>query len=78
MVLSFHRLQRTISLGNSNNIRLLGIKPEIIDLKYLYVEVDSSVYYNSNAISDATELVTSVTKETTSYSQSSDINVFWW
>ena len=55
---------------------IAGIKPEIIDLKYLYVEVDSSVYYNSNAISDATELVTSVTKALTSYSQSSDINAF--
>ena len=30
---------------------IAGIKPEIIDLKYLYVEVDSSVYYNTNAIS---------------------------
>ena len=55
---------------------IAGIKPEIIDLKYLYVEVDTSVYYNSNAISDATELVTSVTKALTSYSQSSDINAF--
>ena len=55
---------------------IAGIKPEIIDLKYLYVEVDTSVYYNSNALSDATELVTSVTKALTSYSRSSDINAF--
>ena len=25
-----------------------GIVPEILDLKYLYIEVDSKVYYNSN------------------------------
>lgn len=55
---------------------IAGIKPEIIDLKYLYVEVDTSVYYNSNALSDATELLTSVTKALTSYSRSSDINAF--
>jgi len=55
---------------------IAGIKPEIIDLKYLYVEVDTSVYYNTNAISDSAELVTSVTKALTSYSQSSDINAF--
>ena len=55
---------------------IAGIKPEIIDLKYLYVEVDTSVYYNSNAISDSAELVTSVTKALSSYSQSSDINAF--
>ena len=55
---------------------IAGIKPEIIDLKYLYVEVDTSVYFNSNAISDSAELVTSVTKALSSYSQSSDINAF--
>ena len=55
---------------------IAGIKPEIIDLKYLYIEVDTSVYYNSNAVSDTTELITSVTRTLTSYSQSSDINAF--
>ena len=55
---------------------IAGIKPEIIDLKYLYVEVDTSVYYNSNSVSDTTELLTSVTKALTSYSKSSDINDF--
>ena len=55
---------------------IAGIKPEIIDLKYLYVEVDTSVYYNSNSVSDTTELLTSVTKALTAYSKSSDINDF--
>ena len=55
---------------------IAGIKPEIIDLKYLYVEVDTSVYYNTNAVSDTTELLTSVTTALTQYSKSSDINDF--
>ena len=55
---------------------IAGIKPEIIDLKYLYVEVDSSVYYNTNAISNVTDLRTSVVKTLTTYSKSSDINAF--
>ena len=55
---------------------IAGIKPEIIDLKYLYVELDTSVYYNTNATSDATELITSVTRTLTTYSNSSDINAF--
>jgi len=55
---------------------IAGIKPEIIDLKYLYVEVDSSVYYNTNAISDVTDLRTSVVKTLTTYAQSTDINAF--
>ena len=55
---------------------IAGIKPEIIDLKYLYVEVDTAVYYNTNATSDATELLSAVTKTLTTYSSSSDINDF--
>ena len=55
---------------------IAGIKPEIIDLKYLYVEVDTSVYYNTNSTSDPSELISSVTKTLTSYSNSADINAF--
>ena len=55
---------------------IAGIKPEIIDLKYLYVELDTSVYYNTNATSDASELISSVTRTLTTYSNSSDINAF--
>jgi|TARA_B100000214_G_C23969480_1_gene629373 hypothetical protein len=55
---------------------IAGIKPEIIDLKYLYVEVDTAVYYNTNATSDATELLSAVTKTLTTYASSSDINDF--
>ena len=55
---------------------IAGIKPEIIDLKYLFVEVDTAVYYNTNATSDATELLSAVTKTLTTYSSSSDINDF--
>ncbi len=55
---------------------IAGIKPEIVDLKYLYVEVDSAVYYNTNSISNVTDLRTSVLKTLTTYSKSTDINAF--
>tara|TARA_B100000575_G_scaffold273744_1_gene256928 strand:- start:3366 stop:4247 length:882 start_codon:yes stop_codon:yes gene_type:complete len=55
---------------------IAGIKPEIIDLKYLYVEIDTTVYYNTNATSEVSELITAVTKTLTTYSLSSDINSF--
>ena len=55
---------------------IAGIKPEIVDLKYLYIELDTSVYYNNNATSDATELISSVTRTLTTYSNSADINSF--
>ncbi len=55
---------------------IAGIKPELVDLKYLYVEVDSSVYYNANTVSDATALRTKVLTTLTTYSQGADINSF--
>jgi len=55
---------------------IAGIRPEIIDLSYLYVEVDSTVYYNVNA-STRPELVRSKVLNTlTTYSSSSDVNNF--
>ena len=46
-----------------------GILPNIIDLKYLYVEMDSSVYYNANAVNSVNALKTAVvsTLDTVSY-----------
>ena len=36
-----------------------GIVPEILDLKYLYVEVNSKVYYNTN-LAPSSEYVSSI------------------
>jgi len=55
---------------------IAGIKPEIIDLKYMYVELDSTVYYNTNSITDPTDLRTKVFNTLTTYSKTSDINSF--
>lgn len=55
---------------------IAGIKPEIIDLKYMYVELDSTVYYNTNSISDPTDLRTKVFNTITTYSKTTDINSF--
>ena len=55
---------------------IAGIKPELVDLQYLYVEVDSSVYYNANVVSDATGLRTKVVNTLSAYAQSADINSF--
>ena len=47
-----------------------GIVPEILDLKYLYIEVDSKVYYNSNMAPSAEYVSTLVQENTTKYSES--------
>ena len=53
-----------------------GIVPEILDLKYLYLEVDSKVYYNSNLTPSGTVVENSVSTNTTKYADSSELNKY--
>lgn len=53
-----------------------GINPRIIDLKILYVEIDSTVYYNYSQVSNVDSLKTSVVNNLTKYSESLDLNKF--
>ncbi len=53
-----------------------GIVPEILDLKYLYLEVDSKVYYNSNLVSSAEEVTTIVSNNAAKYADSTDLNKY--
>lgn len=53
-----------------------GINPKIIDLKILYVELDSSVYYNYSQVSSVDGLKTNVLNSLTNYSKSLDLNKF--
>lgn len=51
-----------------------GIIPEILDLKYLYVESESNIYYNPSLVSNANELATKVQNNITKYADSSELN----
>ena len=53
-----------------------GIVPEILDLKYLYVEVDSKIYYNSNLVSSGEEVSTIVLNNSAKYADSTDLNKY--
>jgi hypothetical protein len=53
-----------------------GINPEIIDLKTLYVEIDSSVYFNYSKVSSLQDLRTRVVNSLNSYSESTNLNSF--
>ena len=53
-----------------------GINQKIIDLKILYVEVNSAVYYNTNQSSTADSLRTKIITSLTDYSNSVDLNKF--
>jgi len=53
-----------------------GINQKIIDLKILYVEIDSSIYYNYAQVSTVESLKTKVVNSLTEYSNSIDLNSF--
>ena len=57
------------------NYALSGINQKIIDLKVLYVEIDSAVYYNSSQVTNVNEIKSKVTSVLNTFS-SSNINKF--
>ena len=53
-----------------------GIVSEIVDLKYLYIESHSNVYYNSNKTSSPSAIRSSVITNIDAYSDSVELNKF--
>ena len=53
-----------------------GINQRIVDLKILYVELDSSVYYNESFISSVSSLQSEILNQLTKYSESTSVNKF--
>ena len=51
-----------------------GIVPEILDLKYLFIEAHSKVYYNSNLAPSAAEVETVVINNSNKYAESTELN----
>ena len=53
-----------------------GIVPEILDLKYLYVESDSKIYYNTN-LAQSSEYVSSIVQSNANkYAESTELNKY--
>lgn len=50
-----------------------GIRTEIVDLKFLYIEIFSNVYYNVNSTSKPSDVATAILKNITNYANSSDL-----
>lgn len=53
-----------------------GIVPEILDLKYLFLEVNSKVYYNTNLAPSSEYVSTVVQNNAMKYSESSELNKY--
>ena len=55
---------------------IAGINSKIVDLKVLYVEIDSTVYYNTSQIDTPDALKSKITSALTTYANTVDINKF--
>jgi len=53
---------------------IAGIVPVILDLKYLYVEVDSKIYYNSNLAPSSAYVSSVVDANVKKYAESTELN----
>jgi len=62
-------------LSKLKNYSLSGINQQIIDLKVLYVEIDSAVYYNPSQVTNVNGLKSSVTSVLNTFA-TSNINKF--
>jgi hypothetical protein len=72
-----------LSNNVKNNIKsalrkyaVAGIVPEILDLNYLYIEFDTSVYYNPNFTVSAEALRSNLIDIFNSYAKSTDLNKY--
>ena len=53
-----------------------GIVSEIVDLKYLYVETDSQIYYNTNLTPSSAYLKSIISQNVLTYANSTELNKF--
>ena len=58
------------------NYAIAGINSEIVDLKILYVELDSTIYYNPAQIASEINLRTTIINSLQSYASNIEINKF--
>ena len=63
-------------LNKIKQYSIAGINQKIVDLKVLYVELDSTVYYNNSQVSNVDDLRTNIVTALTAYSKDIDMNRF--
>ena len=66
---------RTNILSKLKQYSLSGINQQIIDLKVLFVEIDSAVYYNTSQVTNVSDLKSRITNTLTTF-RGSNINKF--
>ena len=73
---SISDFDKTAIVNDLKQYTVSGINQEIIDLKLLYVEIESDVFYDSSRVSNINDLKTNITTSLTRYSDSIDLNKF--
>ena len=63
-------------ISKLKNYAVAGIVPEFVDLKYLYVELKTTPYYNPNLNDTPQILKSGISNALTQYSRSIDVNKF--
>ena len=63
-------------LSNLKSYSLAGINQKLLDLKLLYVELDSFVYFDASKVTTISELKTNITNGLITYASSTDLNKF--
>ena len=67
---------KTRILDELKNYAIAGINQRIVDLKILYIELDSAVYYNTNVYDETDTLKAQVSQSLTNYGRSTNLNRF--
>ena len=63
-------------LKSLKNYSIAGIVPSFVDLKFLYVELDSYIYYNTNFTGNSDTLRSNIVNSVIQYGGSSELNKF--
>jgi len=63
-------------LSKLKQYSMAGIRARILDLKILYIEIDSSIYYNENQVSNVEGLKSNVINSLNLYGNSIELNKF--
>ena len=67
---------KTRILDQLKSYSIAGINQKIVDLKILYIELDSAVYYNTNVYDETDTLKAQVSQSLTNYGRSTNLNRF--
>ena len=67
---------KTSILKSLKSYSIAGIVPSFVDLKFLYVELDSYIYYNTNFVGAPDTLKTNVIDAVSEFGKQADLNKF--